>query len=125
MCGQAAPVLYVWLCHTYLGLLQPDHYIFLNELLADRPIVYLFIATIAEFDLFAGRKSDAIIRREVKKPAEQNLREIMERILARDVIPKSDAVTRAPRNGTALGHIPMKWRIIGGRVWPVVNDTVW
>jgi len=87
MCGQAAPVLYVWLCHTYLGLLQPDDYLFLDELRADWPIVYLFIATIAEFDLFAGRKSDSAIRHEMKKPAEQNLLEIMERILARDVIP--------------------------------------
>jgi hypothetical protein len=87
--------------------------------------VYLFIAIIAEFDLLAGWKSDTTIRHEVKKPAEQNLREIMERILARGVIPKSDAVTPAARNGTAFGHIPMKWRIVGGRVWPVMNDTVW
>ena len=60
--------------------------------------MYLFIAIIAEFDLLAGWKSDTTIRHEVKKPAEQNLREIMERILARGVTPKSDAGIPAPRN---------------------------
>ena len=124
MSRKAAPVLYVWLCHTYFRVASTRR-LHIPECpsLTDRSCTYSLPSSpnsICSVD----RKSDTTIRHEVKKPAEQNLREIMERILARGVIPKSDAVTPAARNGTAFGHIPMKWRIVGGRVWSVINDTV-
>ena len=62
----------------------------------DRLKAVELLGQLAEFDLFAGKKSDSTIRHEVKKPAEQNLREVIERILARDAVQKADAGKPVP-----------------------------
>ena len=50
----------------------------------DRLKAVELLGQLAEFDLFAGKKADSTIRHEVRKTAEQGLRAVIERVLARD-----------------------------------------
>jgi hypothetical protein len=59
----------------------------------DRLKAVELLCQLAEFDLLAGKKSDSVIRHEVKGTPEQNLRELIERILAKDAAHRPEAGT--------------------------------